>query len=114
MEFEDSKVKEYGPFFGSLIANLISEFGDKTFIVAAVMAMKFNRYAVYIGASGALVVMTVLACLFGHLVNEILNPTIICLIAGWLFLFFGIKMIKDANNISQHEEEEKEAEDEVR
>jgi hypothetical protein len=39
--------------------------GDKTFCIAAVMAMRYNRMFVFGGAIGALIVMTVLSVLIG-------------------------------------------------
>jgi putative Ca2+/H+ antiporter (TMEM165/GDT1 family) len=37
-------------FFGAFFTNLISEFGDRTFIIAAIMAARYNRAAVFLGA----------------------------------------------------------------
>ena len=38
---------------------LVTELGDETFIIAAIMAMRHPRAVVYIGAMSALVSMTV-------------------------------------------------------
>ena len=38
---------------------LVTELGDETFIIAAIMAMRHPRLVVYIGAMSALVSMTV-------------------------------------------------------
>jgi Uncharacterized protein family UPF0016 len=38
---------------------LVTEFGDETFIIAAIMAMRHPRLVVYVGAMSALVFMTV-------------------------------------------------------
>ena len=37
----------------------VTELGDKTFFIAAVLAMRQDRWAVYLGAVGALALMTV-------------------------------------------------------
>ena len=42
-----------------------TEIGDKTFCIAAVMAMRYNRLLVFSGAAGALLVMTVLSVAIG-------------------------------------------------
>ena len=38
---------------------LVTELGDETFIIAAIMAMRHPRLVVYVGAMSALVSMTV-------------------------------------------------------
>lgn len=38
---------------------LVTELGDETFIIAAIMAMRHPRMVVYIGAMSALISMTV-------------------------------------------------------
>ena len=52
-------------FFKSWGVILASEIGDKTFFIAAVMAMRNSRKLVFAGAMGALAVMTVLSALLG-------------------------------------------------
>jgi putative Ca2+/H+ antiporter (TMEM165/GDT1 family) len=52
-------------FFKSWGVILASEIGDKTFFIAAVMAMRNSRKLVFAGAIGALAVMTVLSALLG-------------------------------------------------
>lgn len=48
-------------FIASLSVILVSELGDKTFFIAAIMAMRHPRLVVFIGAIGALGLMTVLS-----------------------------------------------------
>ncbi len=48
-------------FVASLSVILVSELGDKTFFIAAIMAMRHSRLTVLIGALGALVFMTILS-----------------------------------------------------
>lgn len=50
---------------------IVSEIGDKTFFIAAIMAMKHSRLVVWLGAAGALAVMTVLAVVCGSLLQVI-------------------------------------------
>jgi putative Ca2+/H+ antiporter (TMEM165/GDT1 family) len=40
---------------------IVSELGDKTFFIAAIMAMRYNRLTVLVGAMLALGVMTCLS-----------------------------------------------------
>lgn len=48
-------------FLASLSVILVSELGDKTFFIAAIMAMRHPRLVVFAGAIGALGLMTVLS-----------------------------------------------------
>lgn len=48
-------------FIASLSVIVVSELGDKTFFIAAIMAMKHPRSTVFIGAISALALMTLLS-----------------------------------------------------
>ena len=48
-------------FVASLSVIIVSELGDKTFFIAAIMAMRHSRLVVYLGAIGALGFMTVMS-----------------------------------------------------
>ena len=50
-------------FVASFSVIIVSELGDKTFFIAAIMAMRYNRLTVLVGAMLALGVMT---CLSGE------------------------------------------------
>lgn len=48
-------------FVASLSVIIVSELGDKTFFIAAIMAMRHPRITVFAGAISALALMTVLS-----------------------------------------------------
>lgn len=48
-------------FVASFSVILVSEIGDKTFFIAAIMAMRHPRLTVFAGAISALAVMTILS-----------------------------------------------------
>lgn len=48
-------------FIASLSVIIVSELGDKTFFIAAIMAMKHPRMIVFVGAICALALMTALS-----------------------------------------------------
>jgi putative Ca2+/H+ antiporter (TMEM165/GDT1 family) len=48
-------------FIESLSVIIVSELGDKTFLIAAIMAMRHPRLTVFLGALFALGLMTVLS-----------------------------------------------------
>ena len=65
-------------FVFSFAMIIISELGDKTFLIAALMAMSHPRGVVFCAAFGALLVMSVLSAALGHAVPHLsihpLNP----------------------------------------
>lgn len=73
---------------------LLTELGDKTFFIAAIMAMRHSRLIIFGGAISALSLMTILSCVFGLAANFI--PIIYTYyISTALFLIFGLKMLYD-------------------
>ena len=48
-------------FMASLSVILVSELGDKTFFIAAIMAMRHSRLIVFIAAIASLWLMTILS-----------------------------------------------------
>ena len=67
------------------------------------MAMKHPRMQVFSAAASALVVMTVLSAFLGHAVPTLIPKRFTNLLAAILFLFFGIKMVREGFAISPNE-----------
>ncbi|KAG2431852.1 hypothetical protein HXX76_009345 [Chlamydomonas incerta] len=82
--------------FKSLGVILASEIGDKTFFIAAIMAMRNPRMTVFAGAMGALAVMTVLSAALGWAAPNLISKTYTHYAAVALFFFFGLKSLYDA------------------
>lgn len=74
---------------------LVSEIGDKTFLVAALMAMKHDRMVVFSAAFGALLVMTVLSAVLGHAVPTLIPKRLTSFLAAALFFVFGAKLLRE-------------------
>ena len=89
--------------FLSFTMILVSEIGDKTFLVAALMAMRHPRMLVFTAAFGALITMTILSALLGHAVPTLISPVITHFLAAVLFLVFGVKMLNEARKMSPDE-----------
>lgn len=93
---------------------LLSEIGDKTFFIAAIMAMKNPRRTVFLGAIGALASMTVLSAAMGWAAPNLISKTYTHYAAIILFLYFGLRMLYevavggDSEGASEYEEVEKE------
>lgn len=97
-------------FTAGLLLITISELGDKTFFIAAVLAMHHSRRLVFIGAITALALMTILSVLFGQ-VAALLPQVYVQWAEFLLFLAFGLKLLYDAYQMSDQAcvEEQEEA-----
>lgn len=86
-------------FLSSLMMIIVSELGDKTFFIAAVMAMKHPRGVIMAGALGALALMTLLSAAAGFALPNILPRVYTHYASVMLFLVFGVKLLKDAREM---------------
>lgn len=82
-------------FVSSLMMIILAELGDKTFFIAAVMAMKHSRYVIFVGALSALALMTVLSAAFGFLLPNLLSRVYTHWASVILFAYFGGKLLKE-------------------
>lgn len=97
-------------FFASLSVIVVSEIGDKTFFIAAIMAMKHPRCTIYVGAMLALGLMTLLSALLGNILTKLIPRTYTYYASSVLFALFGLKMLRegwqmDASDASEEYEE---------
>lgn len=86
-------------FIASLSVILVSELGDKTFFIAAIMAMQHSRLIVFAGAISALALMTILSAVFG-LAATFIPHIYTFYISTALFVFFGLKMLWDGYHMT--------------
>lgn len=111
-------------FIASISVIVVSEIGDKTFFIAAIMAMRHSRLTIYLGAMTALGAMTILSALLGNIVTKFIPRIYTYYLSSVLFAGFGIKMLKDGYEMSpdegteeyeevQHEVEKAEANDDL-
>lgn len=97
-------------FTAGLLLVGTAELGDKTFFIAALMAMKHSRRLVFLGAFSALALMTLLAVTVGQLVG-ILPELWVRLGKVALFTGFGLKLLYDGfTRRSEGDDEAEEAE----
>lgn len=96
---------------------IFSEIGDKTFLIAAILAMRHPRVVVFAGAFGSLVVMSILSAAMGHLLPTLIPKKWTQVAAAMLFLVFGSKMMMEARAMKggneKIQEEMREAEEEI-
>eukprot|EP00118_Oscarella_pearsei_P027310 m.311007 g.311007 ORF g.311007 m.311007 type:complete len:308 (+) comp57912_c0_seq1:62-985(+) len=92
-------------FVASISVIIVSELGDKTFFIAAIMAMRHSRLVIFAAAISALFVMTVLSVFLGFATTVI--PRIYTYYASTiLFAVFGVKMLREGWNMSADEGQE--------
>ena len=79
----------------------VSEIGDRTFFIAALLAMKLRRQVVIVGAMSALALMTVISVVIGSVLGSV--PSFIetqlpvgGLLAGALLTVFGVQSLVQA------------------
>jgi len=94
-------------FIASFSTIIVSELGDKTFFIAAIMAMRYNRIAVLCGALLALFLMTGISTAFGQLVTALVPAFYTHVLTTLLFFFFGFKLLWDAYHDEGTENNEK-------
>jgi len=93
-------------FVEALSVILVSELGDKTFFIAAILAMTNNKITVFLSAISALATMTVLSALLGFVVTTFV-PTIYTYYTCTAIMFiFGLKMLWDGFRMKSNEAEE--------
>jgi putative Ca2+/H+ antiporter (TMEM165/GDT1 family) len=113
---DDSILHPFHSFLLSLTMIIFSEIGDKTFLIAALMAMRHDRAVVFTAAFSALALMTVLSALLGHAVPRLLPERLTHLAAALLFSVFGYRLLREGLAMSPGEgvgEEMKEVEMEL-
>ncbi|KAL7548952.1 hypothetical protein ACHAWF_012220 [Thalassiosira exigua] len=88
-------------FYQAFSLVFLSEIGDKTFFVAALLAAKLSRFISFVGSLGALAVMSVISVIIGQVFHavpsEIANGVPLDDVAAVIaFTYFGIKILAEA------------------
>lgn len=85
---------------------VLSEIGDKTFFIAALMAMRHSRGIVFLGASVALFLMTAISAVAGAAATGMVSARATHRAATGLFFLFGARAIWEASKASDDDEGE--------
>ncbi|KAI8920123.1 hypothetical protein DFJ77DRAFT_227806 [Powellomyces hirtus] len=109
LDLEVAQHSSMQSFFMSFSVILLSEIGDKTFFIAAILAMKNPRLLVFSSAISALALMTVLSAFLGHIAPLFISKKYTQLCAAILFIVFGVRMLWDGRKMTG-----KECQDELR
>ena len=92
-------------FVATLSVILVSELGDKTFFMAAIMAMRHSRLAVFTGTTLASALMHVTSVAIGY-TTTLIPKVYICYLSSFLFAVFGFQMLKEGWCMSANEAQE--------
>lgn len=87
---------EYGPLGAAFLANLLATFGDKGQLVVITLATRYDAKTVFFGAMGAFTLWSALEVAFGQYVVSVLPAGTVTLLAGGLFLLFGLWTARSA------------------
>jgi putative Ca2+/H+ antiporter (TMEM165/GDT1 family) len=82
----------------------VSGFGDKSFLITAIMATKYNKFLVFISASSALVVMAIFSVFMGVMIPNYIPMYFIDISAVIIFIILGISLILQGNFPTEQEE----------
>ncbi|KAG8087860.1 hypothetical protein GUJ93_ZPchr0010g11036 [Zizania palustris] len=110
-EMETAGLGLFDAFFASLSMIIVSEIGDETFIIAALMAMRHPKSTVLSGALSALVVMTVLSTGLGRIVPNLISRKHTNSAATVLYAFFGLRLLYIAWRSNSKASQKKEIEE---
>lgn len=100
-------------FTAGLVLITLSELGDKTFFIGAILAMRHPRRWVFLGVTAALFAMTGLSVLLGQ-VTTIFPQHYVQMVVIALFFGFGLKLLYDASRMSAQSTLADEEEDALR
>jgi len=93
--------------FGESISVIfVSEIGDKTFFIAAILAMRNNKLTVFLAAVSALFLMTVLSGALGWVVTTFIPREVTYYTCTGIMFLFGLKMLWEAWKMGENEAEE--------
>ncbi|MGI6368962.1 MAG: TMEM165/GDT1 family protein [Anaerolineae bacterium] len=86
-------------FWGAFGLVLFAELGDKTQLAVLSQTCKFRSpWAVFIGASLALTLVTALGAVAGQLLSRVIPPQVLRIIAGVAFVVMGILTWRDSRS----------------
>jgi len=91
-----ARYAEYGPLGAAFLANLLATFGDKGQLVVITLATRYDAKTVFLGSMGAFTLWSALEVAFGQYVVSVLPAGTVTLVAGGLFLLFGLWTARSA------------------
>ncbi|ORY87422.1 hypothetical protein BCR35DRAFT_320956 [Leucosporidium creatinivorum] len=93
---------------------VVSEIGDKTFLIAAILSMRHPRVTIFCGSIMALALMSLLSSLLGTIVPTLLPKRYTTIAAALLFFIFGGRMLQEGLAMEAGEKGREKMEEEMR
>jgi len=89
----ENESTQKNPFIAAFLLIMLTEWGDKTQIAAAIFATQFNAIFVFIGTMTALLLLSLIAIFFGKIIYKRIDKKFVNKIAGIIFIIIGITFI---------------------
>ena len=86
----EGKTRYKNVFLSGFLLILLTEWGDKTQIAAALFAIKFNPLMVLFGTMMALTILSIIAIYFGKFISQRIDKKLITKVAGIVFIIMGV------------------------
>lgn len=90
-------------FFGAFTTNLVSEFGDKTFIISMILAIKYNKLVIFLGSVSAHSILDLLVIIMGKFVTRFSKKIIIDSVTAFIFGYFSWQFFKASQKRTRQE-----------
>ena len=90
---EEKETFQKNPFIAAFFIIMLTEWGDKTQIAAAIFATQYNSILVFIGTMAALTLLTLIAIFFSKIISKKINKNLLNKIAGIVFIIIGIAFV---------------------
>ena len=90
---EEKETTQKNPFIAAFLIIMLTEWGDKTQIAAAIFATQYNAIFVFIGTMIALLILSMIAIFFGKIISKRIDKKFVNKIAGILFITLGITFV---------------------
>lgn len=87
---EEKRTTQKNPLIAAFLIIMLTEWGDKTQIAAAIFATQYNALLVFIGTMSALILLSLITIFFGKIISERINKKLINKIAGTVFIILGM------------------------
>lgn len=88
---------DWGAFFSAFGLVFVAELGDKTQLAVVTGTCKYRRpWAVFAGATAALVAVTALGVIGGQMLERVIPPHVLRLGAGLAFVVMGLLIAREA------------------
>ncbi|CDZ98825.1 Predicted membrane protein [Phaffia rhodozyma] len=104
------EVTNFNALWQAFIMIVVSEIGDKTFLIAAILASRQPRMTVFAGAFASLVIMSILSAAMGRVIGLVPKEWT-QFAAAVLFLVFGVRMAHEGVTMSATDSSDKMAEE---